>query len=144
MADDQEREAIDDEEDPYYGLHQSDFTPTNAKHDGVDPHLVDKFLTFVSEAKNAWIMAGMPMDKSMALVRILHNFNFITFGRANLKMDMANVMAAYTGRDRLAFKTAERVATNTHQQMLENQAVSKLFGSAFGKRGVSPSSTGER
>ena len=148
MAEQELREQGMDERDPYYGIHESDFTPRHDQKGNIDPHLVDKFLTFQADAARSWITAGMPMDKAMSLVRILHNFNFIMFGKSNIKMDMANVLAAYAGRDRMMLNTAERVATHTAKPSLDMNAASSFFKGVFGghtdNAGVNPSTKGER
>lgn len=148
MVQQEQQESGMDERDPYYGIHESDFTPRHDQKPSVDPHIVDKFLTFQADAMHAWIEAGMPMDKAMSLVRILHNFHFIMSGKANVKMDIANVMAAYAGRDMLMVNRAERVATHSPRPDLDMRAASgffrKVFGGGSDNAGVNPSSKGER
>lgn len=129
-----------------YGFHDSDITPQPGNNAKMDAHLIDRFLTFIADAQHGWISAGMPLEKSLALMRILHNLHFVMFGKVNTKMDIANIMAAYAGKDRLAINAAERILTNTHKQSMDTEMLNKFFGGAFGssKSGVKPASTGER
>lgn len=148
MAEEQEFEQEGmDERDPYYGIHESDFTPKRDTKPSIDPHIVDKFLTFQADAMHAWILAGMPMNKAMSLVRMLHNMHFIMFGKANIKMDMANVLAAYAGRDGLLRNMAHDIATHSQSSHIETQAATSLIQKVFGRgdtSGVSPAAKGER
>ena len=132
-----------EEENGQYGFHDSDITPQLGNTGKMEPHLIDRFLTIVADAQHLWISAGMPLEKSLALMRVLHNLHFVMFGKVNVKMDIANIMSAYAGRDRLMLSAAERILTNTHKPTLDTDFAQKMLG-ALGKTGVKPASTGER
>ena len=132
----------------FYGLHKSDFVPTPKEGGNTNDHIVDRFLKIISDADHLWISAGMPLEKSMALVRIIHVFIVLLYGRPDIRLDIANIMSAYAGRDRLMLKTAERVASHTPQPGIDPHAAATVASLITGnpdssRQGVSPSPGGE-
>ena len=131
-------------DEPFMGLDKSGFTPTIMKSE-LTESVVDKLMTFTAEAAKSWILAGMPMDKSMALAELISDWFYVVYGKSNLESDISNIMAAYAGRDRLNIRAVERISTNTHQESLASSEAGNVFArlaNKFSGNSVKPTSGG--
>ena len=76
-----------------------------------------EFTRFSAAAEERWVKASMPLADAKALIRAKSTLRFLLTGYIDVEADMAELMAAYAGKDGLRMKQAVDVATRQQREL---------------------------